>query len=74
MRKLGEICELKIINVIKNITENNVNQPIFCIFYTIDNGYQEYFRHLKKSLKKFKLDYYDLKFIVETIYGRKLVS
>ena len=49
MRKLGEICELKIINVIKNITENNVKQPIFCTFYTIDNGYQEYFRHLKKS-------------------------
>ena len=58
MRKLGEICELKIINVIKNITENNVKQPIFCTFYTIDNGYQEYFRNLKKSLKKFKLDYY----------------
>ena len=52
------MLELNIIKVIENITENNVKQPIFCTFYTIDNGYQEYFRHLKKSLTEFKLDYY----------------
>lgn len=52
------MLELKIIKVIENITENNVKQPIFCTFYTIDNGYQEYFTHLKKSLENFKLDYY----------------
>ena len=52
------MLELKVIQIIKSITENNKNQPIFCTFYTVDNGYYQYFKFLQKSLKKFRLDHY----------------
>ncbi len=55
---------LKIAKTKFNIIENS-NYPIFCTFFTIDNGYEEYFLKLEKSLNKFNLPYYALGLLIE---------
>lgn len=48
---------IKIIKTTSNIIDDS-SYPIFCTFYTIDNGYEEYFLKLEKSLKDLNLPYY----------------
>jgi len=55
---------IKIAKTINNILTDS-EYPIFCTFYTIDNGYEEYFLKLEKSLNKFNLPYYAIGILIE---------
>ena len=50
------IDNVKIINEIINVTVNEY--PIFVTYYTVDNGYKQFFDKLHESLKKFSLNYH----------------
>ena len=55
---------VKITNEFINIDSSN-NYPIFVTYYTVDNGYQEFFKKLKKSLIIFNLNYYAFEILRE---------
>ncbi len=60
---------IKIVKTIQNVNDINIDNtyPIFSTFYTSDNGYEEYFLKLKKSLENFNLAYY----AIDIIKGEK---
>ena len=55
---------IKIAKTIDNVIKDS-EYPIFCTFYTINNGYEEYFLKLEKSLNKFNLPYYAIGILIE---------
>ena len=57
----------KVVNTISNLDKEDTRKdyPIFCTFYTVDNGYKKYFTKLKQSLEKFNLPYYAFEMLRE---------